>query len=271
MVTNYKEKGMSIGFVPTMGALHEGHISLIHASKKQNDITVCSIFINPAQFNDLRDFEKYPKTIDKDIYKLVTSECDILFMPDREEIYPASLPNVKHYNIGYLEEILEGKYRPGHFQGVCRVVDILLNIIKPGKLYLGQKDFQQCKVIARLLTLINLEDTVRIVICPTMRENDGLAMSSRNMRLNDEQRKTACFFPESIRFIKEHIGKESIDSLLEKERKKLGEKGFSVDYLEVADTETLKPIKHWDGKQGLIILGAATIGEVRLIDNMILE
>ena len=185
------KKQDTVGFVPTMGALHEGHLSLIKMSKKENQITVCSIFINPAQFNDPVDFKNYPETIEKDIALLDSVLCDILFLPDVEEVYPDGLNITKHYDLGTLETILEGKYRPGHFQGVCKVVHRLLEIVKPTRLYIGQKDYQQCKVITRLLELIKNEIELEIIICPTLREKDGLAMSSRNLRLNSEERKMA--------------------------------------------------------------------------------
>src|SRR5690242_13565632 len=179
----------NIGFVPTMGALHSGHLSLIEASKKENSITVSSIFVNPTQFNDPTDFEKYPVTIEKDIDLLEGIGCDAIFLPSVEEIYPNGTKSVKHYELGYLEKILEGKFRPGHFQGVCMVVERLLEIVEPDKLYLGQKDFQQCMVIRKLISLMGKENTISLEISPTLREPDGLAMSSRNVRLNEEERK----------------------------------------------------------------------------------
>ena len=182
-----RKNHISIGFVPTMGALHEGHLSLLAKSKKENSITVCSIFINPTQFNDPLDFEKYPVTIEQDIQKLDSIDCDILFLPSVDEIYPDGLNYNIHFALGELETIWEGKYRPGHFQGVCLVVKRLLEIVQPDMLFLGQKDFQQCKVIAKLIEILNFEKKIALIICPTMREPDGLAMSSRNMRLSDKQ------------------------------------------------------------------------------------
>ncbi|HKB42998.1 MAG TPA: pantoate--beta-alanine ligase, partial [Chitinophagaceae bacterium] len=146
-----QKKGYKINFVPTMGALHAGHISLIELSKQSNAISLCSIFVNPTQFNDRRDFEKYPATLENDIYLLEKGECDILFLPSVKEIYPDEASQKIHYDIGYLETVLEGKYRPGHFQGVCMVMHRLLEIVKPNRLYLGQKDFQQLMVIKRLI------------------------------------------------------------------------------------------------------------------------
>src|ERR1700691_4943551 len=173
--------GKSIGFVPTMGALHEGHISLITISKKETDITVCSIFVNPTQFNDPRDFQKYPITLEKDIALLEQAGTDVLFLPEVEEIYPKGTSGLEHYDLGRIETLLEGQYRPGHFQGVCQVMRRLLDVVRPDDLFMGQKDYQQCMVLQRLLELRGMP--TRLHRCPILREPDGLAMSSRNMGL----------------------------------------------------------------------------------------
>ena len=191
-----------------MGALHSGHISLITNSKIQNQLTVSSIFVNPTQFNNAKDFEKYPITLEKDIDQLEKNGCNVLFLPPVEEIYTDGLNKLPHYNLGYLETVLEGKYRPGHFQGVCQVVHRLLNIVQPDYLYLGQKDYQQCMVIKKLIELTQLK--INVVISNTLRENDGLAMSSRNMRLNEEERKLSVKIFETLSFIK----KESLSASL---------------------------------------------------------
>lgn len=184
-------KGKSIGFVPTMGALHEGHLSLIQNSNQKADITICSIFVNPAQFNQQADFDHYPKTVDDDIQLLKQSNCTILFLPSVEEVYPNGYKSTTTYNLGFIENILEGKYRPGHFQGVCLVIERLLRIISSDYLFLGQKDYQQCMVIEQLLNLIQLVKKPTIAVLPTLREQTGLAMSSRNRRLNLDERKSA--------------------------------------------------------------------------------
>ncbi|HWB92540.1 MAG TPA: pantoate--beta-alanine ligase, partial [Puia sp.] len=178
--------GQKINFVPTMGALHAGHISLITISKNRPSLTVCSIFVNPTQFNDPKDFQKYPITIDKDILLLEHAGADVLFLPGIGELYPAGLEDLEHYDLGPLESLLEGKYRPGHFQGVCQVMQRLLNIVRPDDLFMGSKDYQQCMVVQRLLTLMDLPTNLHR--CPIVREPDGLAMSSRNVRLTPEQR-----------------------------------------------------------------------------------
>jgi pantoate--beta-alanine ligase len=200
-----QKKNKPIGFVPTMGALHAGHISLIDASIEMGNITICSIFVNPTQFNDPKDFKKYPVTLEKDIYLLEKAGCNVLFLPEEKEIYPNGITRNMHYDLGYLETILEGKYRPGHFQGVCMVVYRLLNIVQPDHLYLGQKDYQQCMVITKLIELMKQEKKININICPTQREENGLAMSSRNMRLNEQgQNKSAAIYRNLV-MIKENF------------------------------------------------------------------
>ena len=177
-----KSEDQKIGFVPTMGALHAGHISLINDSREMGNTTVCSIFVNPTQFNDQKDFEKYPVDIEKDIYLLEKAGTEILFLPSVKEMYPEGLTTLYQYDLGFLETILEGFYRPGHFQGVCRIVHKLLNIVQPHHLFMGQKDYQQCMVIKRLITDYSINTQLNIVA--TERENSGLAMSSRNLRLS---------------------------------------------------------------------------------------
>lgn len=271
VLSKKREKGLSIGFVPTMGALHAGHLSLIEAAKKENPLVVCSIFINPSQFNDPRDFEKYPVTLEKDINLLIDSGCDFLFLPPAEEIYPDNKKKTIHYNLGHLETILEGKYRPGHFQGVCQAVHRLLEIVRPDKLYLGQKDYQQCMVIKKLVELTGLNEIIKIRIYPTRREADGLAMSSRNMRLDAEERKKAGSIFRILNMIKEQLVPGHTRSLVKEAKKFLSEQGFKTDYIEIADAGTLEPVLEWDGKQKLVALAACYINEVRLIDNLLLN
>jgi pantoate--beta-alanine ligase len=257
----------TIGFVPTMGALHEGHISLIKQAKEENDISVCSIFVNPTQFNNSADLEKYPKTLEADIEKLEAAGNDILFLPSAEEMYPANEKN-EHYELGILETILEGKYRPGHFQGVCIIVDKLLNAVTPSILYLGRKDYQQCMIVAKMMEL--KRHSAKLTICDTIREKDGLAMSSRNMRLNEKERQVALRIIETLNNIKAEIKPGNIIHIKEAATLFLEKNGYKVDYAEIADAETLEIIENWDGKQKLVALIAAFLNEVRLIDNIIL-
>ncbi|MEO6549150.1 MAG: pantoate--beta-alanine ligase [Ferruginibacter sp.] len=257
-----------IGFVPTMGALHSGHMSLVAAACNENDLVICSIFVNPTQFNDPKDFEKYPSTIENDVMLLEQSGCDILFLPSVADIYPEGTQTTSHYPLGPLENILEGKFRPGHFQGVCQVVNRLLDIIQPGKLYLGQKDFQQCMVIKKLVDLLGVQ--IEIIICTTRREADGLAMSSRNARLSEEDRMKAATIYQTLTTIKNHLVAGETSSVKELARQNLVEAGFKVDYVELAKAETLESIDKWDGITRLVALAAVYLNEVRLIDNLLL-
>ena len=264
-----RQKNPKTGFVPTMGALHQGHISLIESACSENDVVVCSIFVNPTQFNDPKDFQNYPITIENDIDLLEKAGCDALFLPAVEEMYPAGLENKKTYALGYLETVLEGRYRPGHFQGVCQVVHRLLTIVPADRLYLGQKDFQQCMVIRKMIELENLP--IETVICPTLRETDGLAMSSRNMRLDKEAREKAVEISRTLLHIKSSLKTGDLSELKTAAVEQLNRTGFKTDYVEIADADTLELIGRWDGKRKLVALCAAFLGEVRLIDNMLLQ
>jgi pantoate--beta-alanine ligase len=257
------------GFIPTMGALHEGHISLIRQSRLQSSITVASIFINPSQFDDEADFAKYPVTLDKDIRKLEESGCDVLFLPDLREIYPNGWQQSENYDLGSLELLLEGYYRPGHFQGVCQVVHRLLDLVKPAAIFMGQKDFQQCMVVNRLIDIKNLP--VKLHTCPTLREPDGLAMSSRNMRLSPEQRKIAtAIYREMVR-IKQEIVAFPISYLEKRASECLLKEGFRrVDYVSIAIPASLSPVSEWKEGTEAVVLVAAFLGEVRLIDNLLI-
>jgi pantoate--beta-alanine ligase len=265
-----RKTDMETGFVPTMGALHTGHISLIEQARHHNSLVICSIFVNPAQFNDPADYQKYPSTIDKDIALLENSGCDVLFYPPVEEVYPD--PEEKsHFALGYLETIMEGKYRPGHFQGVCKVVHRLLQIVHPDNLYIGQKDYQQCLVIKHLIGLTGMKDTINLHISPTLREKDGLAMSSRNARLDEQQRQIAPGIYQTLNLVKKDIRPGNLQLLKDVAMKQLHEKGFRPDYVEIADAITLQPVNDWDGRQKLVVLAAAFLGDVRLIDNLLIN
>jgi pantoate--beta-alanine ligase len=258
----------SIGFVPTMGALHKGHISLIQTARVENSLVVASIFVNPTQFTDQLDFEKYPSTIESDILKLEHSGCDILFLPSVADIYPNGITANQQYNLGHLDTILEGKYRPGHFQGVCQIVHLLLQIISPGKLYLGQKDYQQCLVIKKMISLLHIGTSV--IICPTQREPDGLAMSSRNVRLTSIEREKATYIFKMLNYINENSKAEDLEKLEQIVQNKLTEQGFKVEYVAIADQLTLENIQFRDKPSTPVALIAAYINQVRLIDNLIL-
>ena len=267
-LSGLQQKDKSPGFVPTMGALHNGHISLIQTSKEQNDVSVCSIFINPAQFNNPEDFQRYPVTIEKDLELLIQSGCDILFLPPVNEIYPPGYQK-KIYPLGNIETILEGHYRPGHFQGVCEVMDRLLEIIQPQRLYLGQKDYQQCMVMQKLIALSGKQNQLELIVEPTIREEDGLAMSSRNLRLSKEDRAKAPAIYKALNYIKNNLGQLPLKTLRNTARTRLESEGFIVDYVEIADAHTLETFRGQSEK--IVALVAASINNVRLIDNMILN
>jgi pantoate--beta-alanine ligase len=259
--------GKSIGFVPTMGALHEGHISLITISKKETNLTVCSIFVNPTQFNDPKDFQKYPVTLEKDIALLESAGVDILFLPEVSELYPNGTSNLEHYAIGGLETLFEGKSRPGHFQGVCQVMHRLLNIVGPNHLFMGQKDYQQCMVVQRLLSLTGLP--AQLHRCPIVREADGLAMSSRNLRLTAPQRANATAIYRALQLLKEEWRRSGLTALVAAGAI-LKEADFHIDYISVADAGSLEPVTDAAPSGEMVALIAAFQGEVRLIDNMII-
>src|SRR5688572_16499583 len=191
LLGKYREQGKVLGLVPTMGSLHDGHISLIANSLKNTDVTICSIFVNPAVFNDSSDLALYPRMPEKDALMLEKAGCHVLFLPPVEEIYPQK--DTRTFDFGNLDKILEGAHRPGHFNGVAQVVSILFDIVKPSKAFFGSKDYQQLLIIKELVKVLKLN--IQIVACPTLREKDGLAMSSRNMRLNAEERQAAALIP----------------------------------------------------------------------------
>jgi pantoate--beta-alanine ligase len=259
-----KQKGLTTGFVPTMGALHHGHISLIEQSKKATDLTICSIFVNPTQFNDPKDFEKYPVTISADVELLLKGGVEVLFFPSVKEIYPNGINEQSHYDLAFLETVLEGKYRPGHFQGVCQVMHRLLDIVKADHLFMGQKDYQQCMVINHLINTRHIP--TKLHIAPTLREIDGLAMSSRNMRLTKEDRQTAVAISQTLNQMKTQLQQGSLQKIKEEATAFLTSKGFRVDYTEIAHANTLTLLDNWNGTDPVVALIAAYIGEVRLID-----
>lgn len=258
-----------IGFVPTMGALHEGHLSLIKEAKSQSDLVICSIFVNPTQFNDPKDFEKYPVTIEQDIYLLEKAGCTVLFLPAVKEMYPNGVTVNKIFDLGYLEAILDGKYRTGHFQGVCTIMDLLLEIVAPDELFMGQKDYQQCMVVQMLIA--KKFPAIKFIMCPTQREPDGLAMSSRNVRLNPEERKLAVMIFEVLAFFKQGIKEGDLSDIKKEMINRLKAAHFKVDYVEIAKAKNLELLNNWNGSEPIVALIAAFLGDVRLIDNFIIK
>lgn len=261
--------GKKIGFVPTMGALHDGHISLVQQclSTVEGMVCVASIFVNPTQFNDKKDYEKYPITIDQDLEMLLKAGCEVVFLPSVDEIYPNGLQTDIAVDLGFLETTLEAAHRPGHFQGVVQVVKILLDKVQPDFLFLGQKDYQQCMVITRLVEAFNMP--VEIVICPTKREVSGLAMSSRNRRLSDQETALATNLSKILFEIKKNYKRKMPKEWVVYGMQFL--KGFpeiSLEYLSVVDGKTLQEIQDWQDTKNAVALIAAKIGTVRLIDNL---
>lgn len=260
-----RNNGKTIGFVPTMGALHEGHLELMRRAKKENDILVVSIFVNPIQFNNPEDLKKYPRDLQKDIDQLKQVNCDILVSPEVDEMYPE--PVSKKYYFGPLEAVMEGAFRDGHFNGVAVVVKKLFDIIQPDKAYFGEKDFQQLAIIQRLTEIEELQ--TKIIPCPIVREKDGLAMSSRNARLKDHERKIAPFIYQTLLEAK----KKSKTMSPAEVRLWVGnmfadQTEFDLEYFEIADAKSLQPINGWANNAGVVGFIAAHLGNVRLIDNM---
>jgi pantoate--beta-alanine ligase len=257
-----RDSKKTIGFVPTMGALHEGHLSLIEQAKHSNDEVVCSIFVNPSQFNDPKDLEKYPRTLEADVKMLEKGDCDILFNPPVSEIYDAN--ETWHLNIGEAEHLLEGKYRPGHYQGVTQVVYKLFTIVKPDTAFFGQKDYQQFMIIDQMVKTLNLP--VKLVMCPILREADGLAMSSRNIHLTPEDRRHALILSKTLNWVKANFSRTQLAALKkEADRMISSEPGVEPDYFEIADADTLHPAT--EQSKSIIALVAAKVGKTRLIDN----
>ena len=267
LLNNFSLEGKKIGFVPTMGALHAGHLSLLETSRKENDISVCSIFINPSQFNNQNDFIKYPVRTENDILLLEKNQADIVFMPSQEEMNSLNFHEKVAFNLDGLDLVLEGSHRPGHFQGVCEVVEKLVKIVKPATLYLGEKDYQQCMVLKKLIRLLQLD--IQISTCPITRAESGLALSSRNMRLSAEGKIRAATIYKMLSFIKRNLTTNNWPALKESSMERLLKNGFeTVDYLEMCTIDSLQILDQARENQEVIILVAAFIEGVRLIDNI---
>ncbi|WP_336835258.1 pantoate--beta-alanine ligase [Sphingobacterium siyangense] len=265
-----RSTGQKIALIPTMGALHEGHLSLLNYAKPISDIRVCSIFVNPTQFNDPKDLEKYPRPIENDIKLLESVDCDILFLPSVDEMYPDK-NEVWHLDLGELDQIWEGEKRPGHFQGVTQVVYKLFTLVQPDIACFGQKDFQQVMVIKRMIAMKDL--AIQLAICPIIRDQDGLALSSRNARLSEAGKRTALALSRSLQYVKDHI--HDAIPLAEIKDKALqiltDTDGLSVEYFALCESSTLKEVNHIDFSKQHVALVTAWVEGVRLIDNMILN
>ena len=263
----HRRKGHSIGFVPTMGALHQGHLSLIEFSKAECDVTVCSIFVNPTQFNDPEDFKKYPRTIEQDSNLLREVDCEVLFLPSVDEMYRDFVPI--HPDLQGIDSVLEGSFRPGHFDGVVQVVYLLLQAVQPTYIFMGLKDYQQQLIVKKMMDSMNLNTTLRAL--PIMREDSGLAMSSRNVRLSPEQRHDAAAIYKTL-FLSAQSVKKGVDiiSVLEDTSLEFKKYECRLEYMSICNAETLEPIEQYNPDIPTIILIAVWWGEVRLIDNIII-
>jgi pantoate--beta-alanine ligase len=260
-----RENGLSIGFVPTMGALHKGHLSLVEKAGQQTRFVVVSIFVNPTQFNDQADLERYPRDLMKDVDLLDSSSCQLVFAPEPDEIYPE--PDTRQFNFGLLEQVMEGKFRPGHFNGVAQVVSRLFEIVQPDKAFFGQKDFQQLAIIREMVRRLNLP--VEIVACPIVREDDGLAMSSRNMLLNPWQRMNAVHISATLFEAANKTGELSVEELCQWVINRINENEFlNTEYFEIVNELTLLPVTSWDDPGSKVGCIAVHCGKIRLIDNL---
>jgi len=264
-----RAQNKTVGFVPTMGALHDGHVSLIRYSKKACDYTVCSVFVNPTQFNDKVDLDRYPRMPEKDAGLLESAYCDALFMPLVDEMYPLK-GEKPDFTFGYLDKVLEGAHRPGHFNGVGQVVKRLFEIVKPEKAFFGSKDYQQVMVVKALVK--QMHSDIEIVACPILRESDGLAMSSRNALLKSEERKTAASVPAILQEAKQIANEKGL-----KQSKAFVTDAFSkipntkLDYYEICNADTLEILSELYAQTKSVAVIAVFVGKIRLIDNLLLN
>jgi pantoate--beta-alanine ligase len=262
-----RNKG-SVGFVPTMGALHQGHLSLVNAASAENKIVVVSIFVNPTQFNDPADLKRYPRNIDQDLSLLKRTPCELVFVPEPDEVYPE--PDNRIFDFGLLDKVMEGKFRPGHFNGVAQVVSRLFNIVKPDKAYFGQKDFQQLAIVKAMVRLLNLP--VEIIACPIIREKTGLAMSSRNALLSPDERESSAVIYRTLKDARKLIHEKSVEDLKNWVTETINKNPYlKVEYFEIVDSETVQPIENWDENKEKTGCIAVCCGKVRLIDNIVLN
>jgi pantoate--beta-alanine ligase len=261
-----REKGKRIGFVPTMGALHTGHLKLVEQAINENELVVCSIFVNPIQFNNPEDLKKYPRTLEQDLEKLETTGCHVVFYPSTTEMYPT--PETKVYDFGLIDKVMEGRFRPGHFNGVAIVVKKLFDIVSPHKAYFGEKDYQQLAIIRELVKQENI--STQIVACSTVREVDGLAMSSRNMRLSASQRLQAPQIFQLLQQASQLYPKKSIVEIKQLVEQTINNNPqMQLEYFELSDAETLNPVTESNYIKPIVACIAVYMGSIRLIDNIV--
>ncbi len=268
-LAQFRAEGRSIGFAPTMGALHQGHLELIRMAKERGDAAVASIFVNPTQFNDPKDLEKYPRMPETDAELLLQADCDALFMPPVEEVYPPGVDLKVQLDFGPLEQVMEGVFRPGHFIGMATVVKRLLDIVQPDHLYMGQKDFQQLSIVRSMLQ--QLHSPIELVMCPTVREADGLAMSSRNVRLRPDMRAAAPVIYQTLLAAKAAFRTEPAEKIQARAMQQMRDAGLQPEYFELVDGLTLLPVSPGEDHSFVVACTAVFAGEVRLIDNLVLQ
>lgn len=265
-IAGLRNKGCSIGFVPTMGALHAGHLSLIEEAGRQCDIVAVSIFVNPNQFNDPKDLERYPRNLDEDMNLLATARCELLFVPSVKEIYPE--PDSRLFDFGSLDQVMEGKHRPGHFNGVAQVVSRLFDIVEPDKAFFGQKDFQQLSIIREMVRQLNLG--TKVVVCPTLREPDGLAMSSRNRLLTKKYRESVPLIANTLFESCNFARSKSVSDIQRMVVDQIGsDPNLELEYFEIVDGDTLQPVDNWNKSNYIVGCIAVYAGNIRLIDNVV--
>ncbi len=259
------QNNKSVGFVPTMGALHKGHVSLVELSQQKCDITICSIFVNPIQFNKQDDFTNYPKTLDSDLKYLEAAKCDVVFCPSAQEMYPNKME--KDFDFGILSSVMEGEHRPGHFNGVAIVIERFFEIINPDFAFFGEKDFQQLAIVKEVAKQIGAK--TKIIGAPIIREKSGLAMSSRNLRLSEDEKIAAANISNELKYITLNKTAFNPQELKANYRDKIDANPFlKTEYIEIADGNTLLPVINWDDSDYPVVFTAVNVGEVRLIDNM---
>jgi pantoate--beta-alanine ligase len=267
-LNDLRKRGGTVGLVPTMGALHQGHLSLIEKAVSENKTVIVTIFVNPTQFNDKNDLKHYPRNLKADLELLKKSGCNLVFAPETNEIYPE--PDTRTFDFGLLDKVMEGKHRKGHFNGVAQIVSTLFELIGPDKAYFGLKDYQQLVIIKKLVKMLNLE--VEIVPCPIIREPGGLAMSSRNELLSPKERKNASVIYKTLSEANNQIGKKSVKELINWVINKINSNPFlTVDYFEIVNDDNLQPVNSWNEDCKKIACIAAFCGKVRLIDNYVLN
>jgi pantoate--beta-alanine ligase len=268
-IKELKGDGKSIGFVPTLGALHDGHASLIRKSKRLSDITVCSIFVNPTQFNDPKDLEKYPRTLEADTKILKELKTEILYLPTKDQVYPVGLDTTVDVDFGNLFNVMEGAHRPGHFDGVVQVVKRLLDIVQPDQLYMGQKDFQQFTLINHMIQELKLP--VDLVVCRIKREKNGLAMSSRNARLSSDLRERAAIIRKTLLAVKRKIKTQDFQKVKDYALNRMSIPDFKTEYFSIVDGRTLQEVDDYADCDYIVACTAVWAGHIRLIDNIILK